>query len=153
MGNSASAEAPRKSLKANNKLSKPKIGNHANTGLLGSNGFSESKRRSSRTEVLPRRPDITPLPSPMHAPSEVESGSSDAAAGFPGFEAQDHPIRPSFLRADSSQSQFQEKFVRHDRRGSTGTVASRQATRLPVRANSMIVGTPDWRSYENMQAA
>lgn len=149
MGNSASAEAPRKSLKANNKLSKPKIGNHANTGLLGPNGFSESKRRLSRTEVLPRRPDITPLPSPMHAPSEVGSGSSDAVTGFPGFEAQDHPSRPPLFRADSSR----EMFVRHDRRGSTGTVASRQATRLPDRANSMIVGTPDWRSYENMQAA
>ena len=149
MGNSASAEAPRKSLKTTNKLSKPKLGNWANTNLLGSSGYSESNRRLSKTEVLPTRPEYTsPLPSPLYTPSETELGPSDAEAGFPGLEPQDNSLRPPIFRSGSSR----ERLGRHDRRGSTGTIASRHSSRPPARANSMIVGASDWSSYEHVQS-
>lgn len=149
MGNTASAEAPRKSLKATHRLSKPKIGNHANASLPSSNGFSKSTRRLSNTEVLPLRPEVAPpLPSPLHAPSLVETGPTDAGTGFPGLEPHEYSCKPP-LRSDS----FPEIPAHHDRRGSTGTTVSHQAGRPAARrAHSMVVGTSDWSSYENLQA-
>ncbi len=148
MGNTASAESPRKSFRRTHRLSKPKTRKHANTSLLSPNGSSEPVRRLSNNEVLPVRREFAPLPSPMYAPSEVEAGSSITGVSFVDSESHDRLIRPPF-RSNSSY----DGFGRHGRRGSTGTVASRLAIQPPSRANSMIVDASDQNSYENTQAA
>lgn len=147
MGNSASAEAPRrKSLKATNKLSKPKIGNPVNSNnLLSTNGFTESTRRLPKTDVLPVRPSASPFPSPVYASAAVDAGPGEAAGSLRALNSQTQLSR-SHLSSDPTQDHFNP--ARHDRRGSTGTIGSQKATR-PVRTNSMVVNSSEWGSQEN----
>ena len=143
MGNTTSAETPRKSLKASNKLSKPKIGNPVNTNsILSSNGHSESTRRLPNTEVLPARPDCSPLPSPA-----VEAGPGEAASSLRAVGSQNQLSR-SFLSPDPPQETLAR--AHHDRRGSTGTMASQKASR-PVRTNSMVINPSEWNPQDNVR--
>ncbi|KAH6628552.1 hypothetical protein F5144DRAFT_313003 [Chaetomium tenue] len=68
MGNAQSAEAPRRTSQ---RLSKPKTGNHATSGLLSPSAFSNNSRRYSNA----------PLPNPPAPSSTVASTPTTSSAG------------------------------------------------------------------------
>ncbi|KAI0096789.1 hypothetical protein GGR51DRAFT_492127 [Nemania sp. FL0031] len=142
MGNTPSVEAPKKSSKAGQKLSKPRIGNPATAGLLSPGGVSDIIRPSPSTTTRRRFSlpySSTSIPSPRHP--ETDQTALDDLAALYGASAPVEDCAHPLFRPDPQ--------TLHQGSQSGGVVASSSRSRRASRADSAYMGADE--GYEQAQ--
>ncbi|KAI0440031.1 hypothetical protein F4803DRAFT_553493 [Xylaria telfairii] len=147
MGNTPSVEAPRKSSRAAQKLSKPRTGNPATAGLLKPSSVADIIRRPPSTAG--RRPSLpytsTPVPSPRHPESEYTAADDDLVAS---------QTDPALVEGYSPHPLFQSglQTALHPGSQSIGIVASSSRGRRMSRAGSAytVVDEPYEQAHLNL---
>ncbi|KAL7621107.1 hypothetical protein AAE478_008420 [Parahypoxylon ruwenzoriense] len=145
MGNSPSVEAPRRSQRTSQKLSKPRTGNAVAAGLLSPSGVSDSAPSSStaRHLSLPHTPSTATSPKFLEADAAVAANVLD---GKKEPEPRHRPLRQLF-RSNTSR----ETHGRQQRSNSTGISAPRKG-RWSSRANSLGNGPEGGYGYNEPHA-